>query len=324
MADSLPPPRFHHLHLNSVNPESAMSWYARVFPNTTATAWNGLPAVATADDAYLLFDHVASPPPAAPDTAFWHFGWHVRDAQAELKRLQARADVTLAPLYTGHGERTVYISSDSWPAKPGTLGRTSAEVAEAIRDGIDPRRKGGFAYMAGPDGALVEIAGDFDREWLNHVHLFHEEPWCAQLWYMQHLGATAMARREVPAAFASTGSCSVSRGPNTTYPSLVPSGTYRTPAAGVAWGDFTLPSYKPQAAGRLEPTRGHLLDHLAFAVADLDAWSAKLRSEGVRLLAGEYRLGDTRAFMIEGPSREAIELVEAGASDTTEENARRA
>ena len=37
---------------------------------------------------------------------------------------------------------------------------------------------------------------------------------------------------------------------------------------------------------------------------------ANLRGEGVTFLAEPYQLGDTRAVMIEGPSREAIELVE--------------
>src|SRR6266511_1124752 len=54
----------------------------------------------------------------------------------------------------------------------------------------------------------------------------------------------------------------------------------------------------------LVSTRGQLYDHIAFGVADLDAWVAKLRSEGVRFLEEPYTLGDTRAVMIEGPSRE--------------------
>jgi 4-hydroxyphenylpyruvate dioxygenase-like putative hemolysin len=57
-------------------------------------------------------------------------------------------------------------------------------------------------------------------------------------------------------------------------------------------------------------SRGQLYDHVALSVADLDAWIAKLRAEGVTFLAPPYPLGDTRAVMIEGPSREAIELVE--------------
>jgi 4-hydroxyphenylpyruvate dioxygenase-like putative hemolysin len=61
----------------------------------------------------------------------------------------------------------------------------------------------------------------------------------------------------------------------------------------------------------LASSRGQLYDHVALRVSDLDAWIAKLRGEGVRFLEDPYRLGDTRAVMIEGPSREAIELVEA-------------
>jgi 4-hydroxyphenylpyruvate dioxygenase-like putative hemolysin len=53
-----------------------------------------------------------------------------------------------------------------------------------------------------------------------------------------------------------------------------------------------------------------LYDHVALSVTDLDAWIAKLRAEGVTFLQETYKLGDTRAVMIEGPSREAIELVE--------------
>ena len=41
-----------------------------------------------------------------------------------------------------------------------------------------------------------------------------------------------------------------------------------------------------------------------------DFADAKLQSEKVKFLRKTYKLGDTRAVMIEGPSREAIELVE--------------
>ena len=49
---------------------------------------------------------------------------------------------------------------------------------------------------------------------------------------------------------------------------------------------------------------------MAFSVTDLNACVAKLREEGVTMLGPPYRLGHTRAVMIEGPSREALELVE--------------
>jgi hypothetical protein len=60
----------------------------------------------------------------------------------------------------------------------------------------------------------------------------------------------------------------------------------------------------------LASTRGHLMDHVGLSVANLDGWMAKLRTERVKILDGPYTLGDARAVLIEGPSREAIELVE--------------
>jgi hypothetical protein len=45
-------------------------------------------------------------------------------------------------------------------------------------------------------------------------------------------------------------------------------------------------------------------------VTNLDEWIAKLRCENVRFLQQPYKFGDARGVMIEGPSREAIELVE--------------
>ncbi len=60
----------------------------------------------------------------------------------------------------------------------------------------------------------------------------------------------------------------------------------------------------------LAATRGHLMDHVALGVGNLDAWVEKLGGEGVRTLQRPYSLGDTRAVLVEGPSREAIELVE--------------
>ncbi len=57
-------------------------------------------------------------------------------------------------------------------------------------------------------------------------------------------------------------------------------------------------------------TRGHLMDHIALGVADLDPWIAKLRAEKVTFLEEPYSVGGRRAVMIEGPSHEAVELIE--------------
>jgi hypothetical protein len=303
-------PDFHHLHLNSVDPETAIDFYVRQFPRSTKTTWGGLPALAAPNDVLVLFTKVASPPPTSPQTAIWHFGWHVTDTRASLETYRLRADVTLLPLYTieEHGSvGSVWISCDTWPGTGGVPGRTRAQIEEAKATGVKPARIGGFGYMRGPDNALVEYAGNHPAERFNHVHMFHDDPFCAQLWYVQHLHAPIGRTSATPVTEAT---CRVPRTPERSWPSLTPEGMYRAPAASVVFGDVALPSYVRQDDRPLVPSRGQLYDHVALGVSDLDAWAAKLRGEGVRFLAEPYPLGDTRALMIEGPSREAIELVE--------------
>jgi hypothetical protein len=80
--------------------------------------------------------------------------------------------------------------------------------------------------------------------------------------------------------------------------------------AGVTFDDVALTWHVQQDDRPLVPTRGHLYDHIALSVTNLDTWIAKLRQEHVKFLTKTYKLGDMRAIMIEGPSREALELVE--------------
>jgi hypothetical protein len=163
--------------------------------------------------------------------------------------------------------------------------------------------------MKGPDDALVEYAGDHPAERFNHVHLYQEDPLCAQLWYQKHLNAPPRTGwGGVPVTEAD---CKVPRGADRTWPSLNREGMFRSPRAGVEFGDVALIWYANQGDRPLAGSRGQLQDHIALSVTDLDAWIDKLRSEGVTLLEDPYPLGDTRAVMIEGPSREALELVEA-------------
>jgi catechol 2,3-dioxygenase-like lactoylglutathione lyase family enzyme len=303
-------PRFHHLHLNSVDPDLAIDFYVRQFATTSRATWGGLPALASPNDVLILFTRVSSPPPIAPDTAIWHFGWHVTDARAALQTYRSRTGLRLLPLYTGEEDRSVLISSDTWPGTGGILGRTQAQIAEAKASGVQPTRSGGFAYMEGPDGAIVEYAGNHSAERFNHVHMWQEDPLCAQRWYQQHLNASLLSRGAGDASL-DEGDCKVARGVDRTFPALGREGMYRTPSGGVAFGDVWLPWYMRQGEVPLVPTRGHLYDHVALGVANLDAWAERLKTAGVTFLEETYPLGDTRALMISGPSQEAIELVEA-------------
>jgi hypothetical protein len=305
----LPTPGFHHLHLNSVNPDAAIDFYVRQFASTSKTTWGGLPALQSPNDVLLLFTKVDTLPPIEPQTAIWHFGWYVTDVRKDLETYKTRPEVKLLPLYTTDEGGSVLINSDTWPNIGGTLGLTRAQIAEARTNGVKPTGGAGFAYMQGPERALVEYMGNFSQERFNHVHLYQEDPFCAQLWYQKHLNAPVMPGRESPAPMTES-TCKVPRGRDRTWPALNREGMFRTPRAAVMFGDVALTWYARQGDEPLAGTRGQLYDHIAFSVADLDAWITKLKGEGVTFLDDPYPLGDTRAVMIEGPSCEALELVE--------------
>ncbi len=304
----LPTPKFHHMHLNSTDPNAAIDFYTRQFPSTSKGSWGGFPALKSPNDVMVLFTKIDAPPIAEPQSAIWHFGWHVTNSRRSLDTYKTRKEVELLPLYTSEEGESVLISSNTWPGQGGVLGLTKAQIAEARTKDTRPAGGGGFAYMKGPDDALVEYAGDHPAERFNHVHLYQEDPLCAQLWYQKHLNAPP--RAGWGGAPVTEADCKVPRGADRTWPALNREGMFRSPRAGVEFGDVALIWYANQGDRPLAGSRGQLQDHIGLSVADLDAWIAKLRREGVAFLEEPYPLGDTRAVMIEGPSREALELVE--------------
>jgi hypothetical protein len=233
----------------------------------------------------------------------------VPDARATLETFKARPEVELQPLYTTDEGGSVLISSDTWPNVGGALGLTRAQIEEARHSGAKPPGGGGFVYLkGGPDDALVEFAGNHGVERFNHVHMWQEHPFCALLWYQKHLNAPV--RPGFEATTVTEADCQVQRGADRTWPALKREGMYRTPRAGVEFGDVVLTWYANQGDATLRSSRGQMQDHIALSVTDLDAWVTKLHAEGVRFLEETYKLGATRAVMIEGPSLEALELVE--------------
>ena len=301
-------PGFHHIMLNVVDPERAIGWYTRQFACTSKGEWAGYPALFSDNDVKVLFSKVDKPAPQLPQSAIWHFGWHVPDTQKTIAEFKTRPEVKLQPLYTEETSGEVYISSDTWPNIGNTLGRTKAQIAEAKAQGIAPTRVGGFAYMEAPEHTLIEIAGNHGQERFNHVHMWQEHPFCALIWYQKHLNAPLRPGYDGTTLTEET--CKVPRHPDRTWPALKREGMFRTPRAGVEFGDVSLIWYANQGEAPLVSPVGQLQDHIGLSVGGLDAWIGKLREERVTFLREPYRLGDTRAVMIEGPSKEAIALVE--------------
>lgn len=301
-ADALPPPVFHHLHVNSVDPDAAIAGYLKLWPQTTKkTTVAGFDALENGR-VFLLFNKVAAPAPTRPQSAYRHQVWLTSDVRAYVAR--ARADGMMPePLYTSEDGDIVEISSDTFP---GTL--TRAGLADARAKGVKPTRQAGYTYVRGPEGLVVEgfeRAGEAGR--LAQIDMWQEDPVCAELWYAAHLGGTRRAPAGGPAPTEAT--CQVAAG-EPTWPSTMREGTRRTPIGRVGYGDVALLWYTRPGQAPLASTLGQAVDHLAFAVADLDAWVAKLTRENVRILRPPYPFGSARAVLVEGPSREALELIE--------------
>jgi len=301
------PIHFHHVHLNSVDPAKAASYYPKPFAESaTKTTFNGFEAVKTGN-VYLLFTKVATTPQnelTGPQTAVWHFGWNTPDSRKYDEKFRAMG-LQIAQMWDAADGKLVDMSSDTLPGFP-----TQEQILEMRAKGTQPTRQGGFGYLRGPDGAMIENAQAGQTERFNHVHMYHEHPRCAMQWYVTHLGATMPQGRGGAAAPApATGDCHTTMYAPPTWPSFAKTGFVREPSGGVLIDDISI-SIRPWPGGGLVSTRGKIVDHWALSISNLTATVARLKSEGVKFLEEIHPWGSSRAAMIEGPDRIAIEIVE--------------
>ena len=295
----------HHVHLNSVDPAKAAAYYPKPFALTaTKTTFNGYEAVKTGN-VYLLFTKVATPPQnelTGPQTSVWHFGWNTPDSRKYNENFH-KMGLKIAQMWDAADGKLVDMSSDTLPGLP-----TQEQILEMRAKGMQPTREGGFGYLRGPDGIMIENAQAGTVERFNHIHMYHEHPICAMQWYITHLGATLPQGRGGAPGTLPPGDCKQLYAPPT-WPSFAKTGFVRDPAGAVFFDDISI-SIRPWPGGGLVSTRGHLVDHWALSVADLDGTVTRLKSEGVKFLEEIHPWGNMRAAMIEGPDRIAIELVE--------------
>ena len=130
---------------------------------------------------------------------------------------------------------------------------------------IQPARTGGFVYSR-VRSALVEYAGNHSAERFNHIHMWQDDPLCAQIWYQTHLNASVPAGRAsgMPLTEAN---CRVPRGAERSWPALNREGMFRNPRAAVEFGDVGFFWYARQSDELLVSHAAQLQDHVALGVA---------------------------------------------------------
>ena len=169
---ALPMPTFHHIHINSVNPEAALDWYAQFWPRGERTTLGGLPAFH--DEIYLLYTKVSKQAPGAfdaklqravPQSAFWTFGSTFTDTVAMYARL-SKLDpkkFSFLPVYIGPDDNVDVHRSALGPYGDQILTltqlreRAAREKAEGRSQIAGATSNQDFGYLVDPDGMLVEF-----------------------------------------------------------------------------------------------------------------------------------------------------------------------
>jgi catechol 2,3-dioxygenase-like lactoylglutathione lyase family enzyme len=155
-----------------------------------------------------------------------------------------------------------------------------------------------YAYVDGPDHALIELNTARHHNF-GHVHMFSADPIATGEWYMKHLGLTARLQKEprtyrnvqnAPAAFMTANHVSMI---------VYPVEYLRTSG------------YEPfKGQANLAPTRGRVIDHIGFAVDNLDAAIGQLKAAGAKVTAEPRSAGPIKFAFLEGPDQVTIELIE--------------
>jgi catechol 2,3-dioxygenase-like lactoylglutathione lyase family enzyme len=164
---------FHHVHLNSTDPDAAMGFYESHL--SAERAQLGGQAALWTQASWLLFNKVKQPPPYEIVSPLFHIGWGTEDMKAEF-------------------ERQVQLGTTFW-----------TPITDAVElFGAGARDRNFFMYLQGPDNVTIEVQSATHHNFM-HVHLLSDNPVAASEWYERHLGfaprnkqATVRAYRGIP------------------------------------------------------------------------------------------------------------------------------
>ena len=296
---ALPAPTLHHLHINAVDPERSLDWWETVWPAGETTTVAGFRAFA-ADGIFHLYTEVDTQAPGAfdparqrsvPQSPFWTTGPST-DGLVFYERLTTfdpeGERFAFLPVYTGPDDDAGVPHSGLAPYGDRLL--TVAEL-EALA-GTPPERgpdSQDFGYLVDPDGILLEFNGNAETDDIfhGHLHFWHEAPYCAVNWYVEHLGVEGTVREP----------CDVEIGP-VSYPTFIRAGQLRQPIGFVRLANTSLAWYTRQCRdGRcgpdgdrpLSPSRGHLVDHVGLVYSDLEPVITHLETAGIPILRDRIR-----------------------------------
>ena len=151
-----------------------------------------------------------------------------------------------------------------------------------------------FAYVDGPDHALIEL-NTAAHHHFGHVHLLSEDPVAAGQWYKKYFG--------IP-GYIGPRTGRVYRGVRVEPVASLTMDNVNIIIFPIEYARDAMPNLWKDRKG-FEPTKGRVVDHLAFSVDNVHETLDRLRKDGAKVTDGTF---------IEGPDRIRIELVEGQAT----------
>jgi catechol 2,3-dioxygenase-like lactoylglutathione lyase family enzyme len=266
---------FHHLHLNATDPSADIAFYTSKFDCESARFAGKIDAV-WAQKSWMLFSKVGKPPKSEITSAIWHWGWGAEDMKATYQK-QVESGTKF--------ETPITDISDIGGGKATGLFF--------------------FAYVDGPDHQLIEL-NTANHHHFGHIHLLSKDPVAAGEWYIKEFG---LVRR---------GAGPPSREPRF-YRGLQIGPSMSLMMDNVNFIIFPMEYAKTQwpelwkDRTDFESTSGHVTDHIAFSVDNLEQTLDRLRKDGVKVTDGPRSAPGGKYAFIEGPDHIRIELVEGTA-----------
>jgi catechol 2,3-dioxygenase-like lactoylglutathione lyase family enzyme len=269
---------FHHLHLNTTDPQASISFYTSKLPSEKRKFGGALDAV-WAHNSWLLFTKVNAAPKSEITSAIWHMGW-------------------------GGGEdmKATYQKQVDSGAKFQT---PITDISDQC-DGKGGNGRFFFSYIDGPDHALIELyTTAANATHFQHLHLLSADPIAAAEWYIKEFGL--QRRSPAPPSAEVRYRCGRQTAPSV---GLIMDGMniiiYPVGNAQAAFPD----AWKGREG--IESSQGHTIDHLGFSVDNLDQTLERLKQDGVKLTDEPRSVfgGKLKFAFIEGPDHIRIEVLE--------------
>jgi len=280
LSQDQPPPalaHFHHVHLNSTDPQAAIDFYAKHFDCEKAKFAGTLDAI-WAQKSWLLFNKVSEPPKSEITSTIWHIGW---GAENVPETYQKQLDM-------------------------GAKFETPITDISDIGGNKDAKGKGlfYFAYVDGPDHQLIEL-NTANHHHFGHIHMLSKDPIAAGQWYIKEFGLVWRGRGEPSREPRMYNGFQI--GPSMSLMMdnvniIIFPWQYAQTQWPALWKDRT----------EFDSTKGHVADHIGFAVDNLDETVVRLKKDGVMVTDEPQAIlgGKVKYAFIEGPDKIRIEVIE--------------